>query len=437
MDSQPILICPQWLVPVIPREKVLVDHALLINQGKIVALDKRAQLLDAYPQAQVIELKSHALLPGFINTHCHAAMSLFRGMADDLPLSTWLNDHIWPAEHQWVSEQFVADGTRLAIAEMLCSGTTCFADMYFHPNISAAVAQDAGIRAVIGLMMIDFPTPWGEGPDDYITKGIAVYDEIKSLSLVNASWTPHAPYSVSDEALQRVQVIADELNLNLQMHIHETVTEVDEATRDSGIRPLQRLYDLGILSPKMLAVHMTELSDEDIDLSARCGLSVGHCPESNMKLGNSICRVADLLDAGVNVALGTDGAASNNDLDMLGEMRSASLAAKSRGKSAASISAWQALEMATINGAKALNLAESIGSLEIGKCADIVAIDLNQLNTQPVYEPVSQIVYAAKSSQISHVWVDGKLRVQNHQLVDLDTSILIQNAQQWAARIRA
>ena len=435
MSSKSTLLCPKWLIPVQPSQTVLTEHAVLIEKETIKAVGKRERLIEQHPNADVVQLPDHALIPGLINAHGHSAMTLLRGIADDLPLETWLHDHIWPAEAKWVNEQFVEDGTKLAVAEMLLGGTTCFADMYFYPNISARVAQNMGIRAMVGLIVMDFPTVWAQNPDEYFTKGIEVHDEIRSYSNVSASFAPHAPYTVSDEPLQRVQTLADELQLQIQMHIHETEHEVKEAIGQTGQSPLRRLDDLGLLTPKLMAVHMTQLDASEIELVARSGMHVIHCPESNMKLASGICPVSDLLSAGANVALGTDGAASNNDLSMLGEMRTASMLAKVSSKDAAALPAWQVLEMATINGAKALNMEHEVGSIEVGKFADLTAIELASVHSTPVYDPISTIIYSCSPEQVTDVWVGGKRVVNSRVLVDTKIADLKLKARDWADRI--
>lgn len=437
MNSQKHIISARWVIPVVPRNTVLRDHAVVIENDHIIALLPTEEALANYPGAQHIERHDHALMPGLINAHTHAAMNLFKGIADDLPLMEWLNDHIWPAEAKWVNDEFMRDGTELAIAEMLLSGTTCFNDMYFHPDIVARTAQEMGIRAFVGMILMDFPTAWANGPEEYFSKGLAVHDETRSLSLVKTTLSPHAPYTVSDKPLKRVLTYADELGIPIHMHVHETAQEVSDAVEKDGQRPLQRLNELGLLNPRMLAVHMTQLNDDEVALCAQQGINIVHCPESNLKLASGNCRVHDLLEAGTNVCLGTDSASSNNDLDMIGEMRSASLLAKSVADNAKALPAWQALEMATINGAKALNCDQKTGSLEVGKAADIIAINLNNIATQPVYDPISTIVYSASREQVTDVWVAGKARVQGRELVDADLEKILKKAANWAERINS
>ncbi|MDX1519900.1 MAG: TRZ/ATZ family hydrolase, partial [Gammaproteobacteria bacterium] len=367
----------------------------------------------------------------------HAAMSLFRGLADDLPLMEWLNEHIWPAEGRWVNEEFVADGTRLAVAEMIASGTTCFNDMYFFPDQTADVAIEAGIRACVGLILIDFPTAWAKDAQEYINKGEAVHDKYRHAPLIRTAFAPHAPYTVSDEPLQRIRVLAEELDVPIHMHLHETGDEIGQSNEIFRKRPIERLRDLDLLGQRLLAVHMTQLEDSDIELAARFNINVVHCPESNLKLASGFCPVQKLSDAGVNLCIGTDGAASNNNLDMLGEINTAALLAKGVAGNSTAVPAMTALRMATIQAARALAMDDLTGSLEAGKQADIVAVNLESVNTQPVYDPVSHIVYAAGHEQVTHVWVAGKQLLDNRKLITLNRDGLLDKARYWAERIRA
>ena len=429
-----LLVFPKWIITVNAQNQVLTEHALAIQEGKIHAIlpVAEARQLDA---EQIIELPQHAVMPGFINAHTHSPMSLLKGLADDLPLMDWLQNHIWPAEAKWADAEFVQQGSALAIAEMLRSGTTCFNDMYFFPEATVEAVKQAGIRACIDLIMIDFPTAWGTGPDDYISKGLALHDQLQDNPLITTTFALHAPYTVSDEPLQKILHLACELDSPIHMHIHETAFEVMQAVEQTGERPLERLARLGLLDKHLLAVHMTQLSEAEIQLIADKQIHVIHCPESNLKLASGFSPVAKLLAAGVNVALGTDGNASNNDLDMLGEMRTAALIAKAVAHDAAAVPASQAIRMATINGAKALGLAEQIGSLEVGKAADMIAIDLGTIEANPLYEPISHIVYCTTREQITHTWVAGQMLMQNRQLTTLNTAALLENARYWQQKI--
>lgn len=436
MQSADILIHAHWIAPVRPQNCLLEQHSLAISGGKIIAIVPPEERSN-WVASTTYELNDHIVTPGFVNAHTHAAMNLLRGLADDLSLMNWLHEHIWPAEAAHVNEQFIADGVKLAAAEMLRYGTTCFNDMYFFPDVAAKTASELGIRAVVGLIMLDFPTQWASGPDEYLSKGIAVHDAFRSDPLITTALAPHAPYTVSDAPLKRLAAMAPELDVPIHMHIHETAQELADAVEQTEMRPLERLNQLGLLGPGLLAVHMTQLTDDEIALVAESGTHVVHCPESNMKLASGQAPVAKLLAAGVNVALGTDGAASNNDLDMIGEMHSAALLGKVTAQDAQALPAHQVLEMATLAGAKALGLEQTIGSLEVGKAADITAINLSDLSSQPVFDPVSHLVNCVTRSQVSHVWVNGQLKTENGQLTDIDQASIIEAARQWRDRIAA
>jgi 5-methylthioadenosine/S-adenosylhomocysteine deaminase len=429
------LIHASWIIPVAPAGRVLEQHAIAIDQGRISAVLPSAEAREQISAGTVVELPEHTLIPGLVNAHTHTPMSLFRGLADDLPLMDWLNRHIWPAEQRWVNAEFVADGSRLAMAEMIRSGTTCFNDMYFFPDVTGQVALEVGMRAVLGMILIDFPSAWATDSDDYLDKAITLHDRFRNEPLVKAIFAPHAPYSVSDIPLRRVRTLANELELPIHMHVHETADEISQSLENFGQRPLARLEALGLPGPDFIAVHMTQLEDSEIDAFATSGGHVVHCPESNLKLASGFCPVARLLDAGINVALGTDGAASNNDLDMLGEMRSAALLGKGVAQNPEALPAAQVLSMATLNGARALGLEDEIGSLEVGKAADITAIDLGRLETRPLFDPVSQIVYAAGREQVSDVWVNGCRLLERGELTRLDLPRLLARTGQWQEKL--
>ncbi|WP_366057705.1 TRZ/ATZ family hydrolase [Oceanicoccus sp.] len=429
------LITARWIIPIRPAKTVLENHSIAIDGGNIIAILPKDEAMARFDANYGIDLPEHVLTPGLINAHGHAAMSLFRGMADDQPLQTWLEEFIWPAEGQWVSEEFVRDGTQLAVAEMLRSGTTTFSDMYFFPNVVAKVASEAGIRAQITFPVFNFPTIWGQDPNDYIEKGLAVRDDFKHSELVDVVFGPHAPYTVSDEGLQKVSMLAAELDISIHIHVHETQQEVDDDLKLHGQRPISRLNDLGILGPKTQLVHMTALTDEDIAIVKASGASVVHCPQSNLKLASGFCPVKVLADEGITIALGTDGAASNNSLDMFAEMRAAALLAKAVSKDASALSDWQALEAATLGGAKALSIDSKLGTLEVGKQADIIAIDFSAIELQPLYDPVSQLVYTACGHHVTHSWVHGQQVLADRQPANLDIPEIAAKAQGWRDKI--
>ena len=427
----------RWVIPVEPARDVLADHSVVISGDRITAILPTVEARAKYQARQRFELAGHALIPGLINLHTHAAMTLMRGLADDLTLMDWLNQHIWPAEMKHVSEQFVYDGTRLACAEMLRGGVTCFNDMYFFPQAAARAARDAGMRAGLGLIVIEFPTPYAADAQDYLSKGLALRDELRNEPLLSFCLAPHAPYTVSDKSLRQIATFASELDLPVHMHVHETVAEIEQSLKEHGVRPLQRLADLGLLGPGLIAVHTVHLEPREIELFAQHGCHVAHCPSSNLKLASGLAPVRALLAAGVNVALGTDGAASNNRLDMFAEIRLAALLAKGITGDATALPAWQALEMATLGAARALGFDNKIGSLRPGKFADLAAVRLDDIETSPCYDPLSHLVYAAGREQVSHVWVNGKLVLDDRQLTTIDTQEVIATAAYWRARIGA
>jgi 5-methylthioadenosine/S-adenosylhomocysteine deaminase len=423
-----------WLIPVEPRGTVLTAHGVAIRDGQLVAVLPNADLA-RWKAAKRLRLPQHALMPGLVNAHGHAAMSLLRGFADDLPLMPWLEEHIWPAETAHVSAAFVRDGTRLAMAEMLLSGTTTFSDMYFFPEEVALLSDETGLRCQLSFPVFEFPTAWGSGADDYISRGLALRDDCKRRPLVQVAFGPHAPYTVSEGSLRKIATYAAELDMAVHIHLHETRGEVLQAVEATGERPIDTLRRLGLLGPRTQCVHMTDLGTQDIASLAETGAQVIHCPQSNMKLASGSCPVSALLEAGVNVALGTDSAASNNDLNLFNEMHSAALLAKLREGDAAALPAASVLEMATLGGARALGLEQDIGSLVPGKQADLIAVDLSGPSTQPLYNPLSQLVYAASGAQVTHSWVAGRPLLEERRLTTLNLQETLARAEVWRQKI--
>lgn len=437
MQTIDLLVLPRWLLPIEPAGTVLDHHALAVHEGRILAVLPASVAETRYLAKETLHLPSHALMPGLVNAHTHAAMSLMRGMADDLPLMSWLQDHIWPAEGAHVSRAFCLDGVSLAAAEMIRGGVTCANDMYFFPDASAEAFRAAGMRAVVNLIALDFPSAWAQNADEYIHKGLELHDALKGDALISTIFGPHAPYTVSDAPLTKIRAYANELGIGIHMHVHETAGEIAMALQASGQRPWQRLKQLEILGPDFVAVHMTQLTEAEIAEAAEFGVQVVHCPESNLKLASGFCPVDRLLKAGVNVALGTDGAASNNDLDLFAELRTAALLAKGVAGDACALPAHAALHMATLAGAKALGLDERIGSLVAGKAADFIAVDLAALNSQPLYSVASQLVYAVNSRQVSEVFVAGQPLLRKGLLTTLDALALGAKAAEWAEKIKS
>jgi 5-methylthioadenosine/S-adenosylhomocysteine deaminase len=434
MQSVDTLICAAHVVPVVPRG-ALADHAVAIDGGRIVALLPTETALERYQAREVVRLDRHALIPGLVNLHCHAAMSLMRGIADDQPLMAWLENHIWPAEALHVSDEFVHDGSLLAMAEMLRGGVTCVNDMYFFPEATARAALRAGMRAALGVIALEFPSAYAPDAAGYLQKGLATRDAYQGEPLLSFTLAPHAPYTVGDAMLKRMAVLAEELDVPIHMHVHETAGEIERAVAEHGMRPLERMRQLGLVGPHLIAVHAVHLDDAELDLMAREGVSVAHCPSSNLKLASGIARVADMRERGIRVGVGTDGAASNNRLDVMTEMRTAALLAKVTSGDASRLKAIEALEMATLDGARALGLDGRIGSIEPGKLADLAAVELSSPETLPCFDPVSHLVYAAGREHVTHTWVGGAARLADRRLVDIDEQDLRDKAMMWQKRL--
>jgi len=429
------VIEPRWVIPVIPESVVLTDHAVVINEDRIAAVLTVADALTQYPDAKRVALPGHALIPGLVNLHTHAAMTLMRGMADDLALMDWLQNHIWPAETRMVSDEFVHDGTLLACVEMLRGGVTCFNDMYFFPEAAARAALRAGMRSALGIIAVEFRSAYAVDAQDYLSKGIALRDTLRDEPLLSFCLAPHAPFTVSDATFAQIATYANELDLPVHIHLHETEHEINDSITTHGVRPVARLERLGLLGPGLIAVHGVHLNADEIDLLAHHGCSIAHCPSSNLKLGSGIAPVRQLLQAGVNIGIGTDGAASNNRLDLFSEMRLAALLAKGSGSDPQIMPAHRALEAATIGGARALGIQDKIGSITTGKFADLTAVDLSTPELTPCYDPVSHLVYAAGREHVTDVWVGGVRRVANRALIDIDEAALCTRANHWKNRL--
>jgi 5-methylthioadenosine/S-adenosylhomocysteine deaminase len=434
-DQVDLLVDARWLLPMEPAGEVLERHSVAVRAGRICALLSWQEAEERFEARERLRLERHALIPGLVNLHTHAAMTLLRGLADDLPLMEWLQEHIWPAEMRFVTPEFVHDGTLLACAEMIQGGITCFNDMYFFPEAAARAVMEAGMRATLGMIVVDFPTPYAADPDDYLSKGLALRDQHRANALLSFCMAPHAPYTVSDKSFEKMLTYAEQIQVPIHVHLHETEEEIRDSLRQHGVRPLERLRRLGLLGPGLVAVHMVHLTAEEMELAARANASVAHCPSSNLKLASGFAPIAQLVERGVNVGLGTDGAASNNRLDLFQEMRTAALLAKAVSGRADALPAHRVLEMATLNGARALGLDKAIGSLVPGKRADMVAVDLGPLELSPCYDPRSHLVYAAGREHVSHVWVEGRPLLQDRQFTTLDAKELAARASRWGRRI--
>ena len=431
-----LLLLPQWVVPVEPAG-VLLEHAVIVQDGQIIDVLPADAAQARYAAAQTLALPGQALIPGLVNLHGHAAMSLFRGFADDLPLMTWLNERIWPAEKSLASESFVRDGTLLAAAEMLSGGITTCNDMYFFPQAAGEAFLQAGMRATLGMIVLEFPSAYASDADDYLAKGLALRDDLKEEPLLSFAFAPHAPYTISDATFGRINTLTEQLGLPIHTHIHETADEIRDSLKQYGVRPLERLARLGLLGPNFIGVHAVHVNEAEIELLAQHGCHVAHCSSSNLKLASGLAPVVELMQAGVNIGLGTDGAASNNRLDLISEMRMTALLAKGVSGNAAALPAATVLKMATLDAARALNLDDRIGSIVPGKRADLVAVDLRGVVCQPVFDPVSHLVYVAGREHVTHVWVDGKLKLDNRRLVELEPDDLIARAAYWRGKLTA
>jgi 5-methylthioadenosine/S-adenosylhomocysteine deaminase len=432
------LIAPRWCVPVQPAGVVLEDHAVVVAEGRIEAILPVAEAKQRYQPGITVDRPDHVLIPGLVNAHTHAAMTLLRGYADDMPLESWLREGVWPAERRFASAEMVRDGTELAIAEMLRGGITCFSDQYFFPEIVAETAVDLHMRAVVGTPAVEFPTAWAESAREYLEKGAdLVHDPYADHPLISTCFAPHTTSALSDESLTELRVLADQLDVPIQIHLHETEVEIRDAERSNGMRPLERLEQLGLFNSSLLAVHAVHVSPTEIERMAAAGVAVAHCPRSNLKLASGVAPIAEFLNAGVVVGIGTDGAASNNVLDLLSELQTAALIAKVARRDAAAVTATTALHMATLGSARALRRDHETGSIETGKWADLACIDLLRCHSQPVYDPVSQIVYAARADQVTDVWVAGRPQLEDGRLIGIDTEALLGRTREWQARIAA
>jgi 5-methylthioadenosine/S-adenosylhomocysteine deaminase len=429
------LIKAPFIVPVRPRGRVLEGHCVAIREDVILGVLPLDEAMGRWPGANIVDLPDHLLIPGMVNAHTHSPMSLLRGYADDMELPVWLKDHIWPAEREFVGPEFVADGTRLAIAEMLRSGTTCFNDMYFFPDATIQACLEAGMRASIGITVIEIESAWAADVDAYVEKGLSLHRALQCEPLITFTLSPHAPYTVADETLRRISLLAAEFGFSVHMHLLETEWEIKQSHQQHDRHPLARLEEAGLLNESLQAVHMTQISSEDIERLAAVNAHVVHCPQSNLKLASGICPLVSLLEAGINVALGTDGAASNNDLDLLGEARTAALLAKGIAGDARAVDAFQVLDMMTINGALALGQGDRIGTIEAGKQADLCAVNLDEPETQPLHHVVSQLIYAASRRQVTDVWVAGRRLLQDGRLTTIDLDAVLAAARRWQTRL--
>ena len=432
VDSQ---IEARWVIPVEPHGVVLESHAVIVDADRIVAILPISEARQRFEPRERVELGEHALIPGLVNGHTHNPMTLMRGLADDVPFMVWLKEHVWPAEAKVMGPEFVRDGVELAIAEMIRGGTTCCNENYFFPDVQAATYTKHGFRSLIGLPVIEFPTPWAQSRDEYFDKALSVHDDLRGNALIGTAFAPHAPYTVSNESFERIHLLSDQLDLPVHLHLHETADEISDSLRDFGMRPVARIKQIGLVNERLIAVHMTQLTEAEIHDCAAHGVSIVHNVESNMKLLSGFCPAEAIRRAGVNLAIGTDGCASNNDLDLFGEMRSAALVGKLIANDAAAMSAASVLRAATMGSARALGWQDRIGSIEVGKQADLAAVNLGTIESQPIYNVVSQLIYAAGRHQVSDVWIAGVRKLRNRELTGMDTAEILTKARRWRERI--
>jgi len=431
MTACELMISAGWIVTVDSNNDLLRDASIILDKGRISAILPSSEAQRTYSPRQHIERPQHVLMPGLVNAHTHLAMNLLRGVADDLPLEVWLQEHIWPLESRVVNADMVRLGTQLALAESLRSGVTCVNDMYFFPEEVASVVEEAGLRATLGMLVLNGPSAWAKDADSYFQRGLELHDRVKSNSRIKSCFAPHAPYSVARQDLEKIAMLSTELDVQVHMHLHETAAEVEDFVAIHGMRPMQLVEATGLLDPSLIAVHMTQLNEHEMEQLAEHGVHLVHCPESNMKLASGAMACAQLKRLGINVALGTDGAASNNDIDLLGEMRTAGLLAKLMASDASACDADTLLRMATLDGAKALGIDTDTGSLEPGKAADMIAIDCAKPEMQPMHNVTAQIAYAAQRQDITDVWVDGNHLLRQRELQTLDADKIIADARQW------
>ena len=436
MEKIDLIVFAGWILPIAPQNIVLKDYAIAVLDGKIIEISPILEIENKYQAITSVQLPGHVILPSFINAHTHLAMSYFRGLGDDLPFMSWLKDYVWPAESATVSMDFVKDATSHAVVECIRSGVSCVNDHYFFENEVANILASAGLKGLVSNCIFNFGTPWAESAEICFEQSLSLQQHTAAMKNIHAALGPHSPYGTDDDIMACCAELSKKHQLKIHIHLHESRAEIENFTKIHGMSPIQYYDSKGWLGKDFIAVHVVHLSDEDIDILAKSGASVVHCPESNMKIGNGIAPIQKLLARGVNVALGTDGAASNNDLDMIGEMRSAAFLAKVSAEDPTHLSAETVLEMATINGAKALGLEETIGSLEKGKSADFIAIDLNRAETLPVYNPISQIVYAACREQVTNMWASGKLIMRNRCLLNICEQEVIAKHSAWQELVR-
>jgi len=431
-----VAIVARWILPMDPPDAVLEHQAVVIRSGRIVAVCPEGEL-SGWDVGEVVRCPRHALIPGLVNAHTHAAMALLRNAAGGLPLDDWLRHRIWPLEARLVDERFVEDGTALAIAEMLLGGITCFADMYYHPDVAARVAARLGMRACIGLPVLEAPSAWAQDLSGYLERGLQLRDAYRDDPLIGTLFVLHTPISTSDATLAHVKTLADQLQAPVMTHLLESATDRAREERRHGRGPLERLAAAGLVNDLLIAVHCVQLNTDEVAQIAEAGASVVHCPASNLKLAAGIAPVHQLRSAGARVALGTDGPASNDALDLLGEARLAALLAAGTTGDAGALTPAEALHMATLAGAQALGLGDVTGSITPGKWADLAALRLDGPGVQPLHDVAGAIVHSAGRAAVSDTWVAGRRLVADGCLLRASEDELATRAAAWRPRVVA
>jgi 5-methylthioadenosine/S-adenosylhomocysteine deaminase len=423
------------VLPLSPDSAPITEGALAVANGWIIALGPKAQIGRSFEARQTIDARGGLIMPGLVNAHTHAPMALFRGLADDLPLKVWLEEYIFPAEARWVDPDFVYWGALLACAEMIRSGTTTLGDGYFFEEQVARAVQQAGMRAILGQGILDFPTPDSPSPAESLEKAEAFLQQNKATSLIRPALFPHSLYTCSPGRLKQCRDLADRYGVPMIIHLAETQVELQEIYQKYGKSPVNHMESLGLLSSSLIAGHCVWLSETEMDLLARRGVKVVHNPESNMKLASGVAPVPELLARGVPVGLGTDGCASNNNQDIFQEMDTAAKLHKVHRLDPTVMPSDVVLQMATLGGAKVLDLDKEIGSLEVGKKADIITLELNRPHLQPIYNFASHLVYSATGADVRDVIIEGRLVMQDRKLLTLDEEKILYKAREWNSKI--
>ena len=437
MQNVDYIICGDYVLPMDEGLTVIKDGAIAVSGTNILEVGTSKEISKKYASEAIIMGEGKAVFPGLINTHTHAAMVYFRGIADDLPLKEWLENHIWPAENRWLGPEFISDATELACLEMLKGGVTTYNDMYFYEDAAGKVAKKIGMRAVLGVGILDFPSKSANTTDEYFANAESFIKNWKGDELITPCIAPHALYTCGTESLKRARRIADKYDIPIHIHLSETKWEVNEIKNRYRMTPVEYLDSLGFLDEKVLAAHCIWVEDDEIDLLAKRKVGVSHCMESNLKLASGFAPVVTMLMAGIKVTFGTDGAASNNDLNILSEMSTTAKVHKALSNNPTVLDAKTVLLMATKWSAEVLGLGDKIGSIEKGKIADIVTINLKKPHLTPMYDVYSHIVYAAMASDVDTVMVNGKVVVNNSKFCNGDEEKILAKAKEWEGKINS